>query len=57
MFGDLFRAAGSIARSVVGLPFSVVAEALDVSEDAVRQAVRAGCTTKDEIRAWIRDNL
>lgn len=56
MLGDLIRGAAEMAGSIVGLAIAPLAVALDMSEDAVKAAVRAGCETKDEVKDWIREN-
>ena len=56
MLGDLIRGAAEVAGSIVGLAVAPLALALDVTEDAVKAAFRAGCKTKDEVKDWIREN-
>lgn len=60
MFGDLFRSAarltGDLVGTVCGIAVAPIALALDVTEAAVRAAIRAGCRTEEEIEDWIDEN-
>lgn len=59
MFGiikELVDDAAEVVGVVAGIAIAPVAIALDVSESAVRRAVRAGCRTQREIREWIDEN-
>ncbi len=60
MFGDFLRGAaritGDLVGTVCGIAVAPIALALDVSEAAVKAAIRAGARTTDEIEEWIDDN-
>jgi len=55
MFGflnDLAKAAGTVVGAVVGLPLAVIAEALGMTAEMVKEAMDSGCKTYEEIRKY-----
>lgn len=56
MFGDLFGFAGKIigtvTGTVIGLSYTMIAEALGITTIMVKEALDAGCTTYEEIRKF-----
>jgi len=54
--GDLAKGVGKIVGTatglVIGLPLSVVAEALGITAAMVKEAMDAGCETYEEIRRY-----
>lgn len=55
MFDFIGKAIGAVVGSVLGLGVAVVAEALDITESAAKEAMDAGCETYDEIRDFLKD--
>lgn len=56
MLGDMAkgfgRALGTITGTIIGLPLIVVAEALGITIEMVKEAKDAGCETYEEIREF-----
>lgn len=50
MLGDLFRSVGSLTGSVIGLPLAVVAVPLGITADMVKEAIKAGCESYEDIK-------
>lgn len=55
MFG-IFDEIGKLVGTTIGIATSPIAIALNISESMVKEAVKAGCKTQDEIRQWVRRN-
>lgn len=60
LLGDLANGLGKIVGTVTGsvigwLSASVVAGALGITVDMVKEATDAGCTTYEEIRDFFKD--
>lgn len=47
---------GDSVETVLGIAIAPLAIALDVSESAVKRAIKAGCRTEEEIRAFLMDD-
>ena len=56
IFDDISDIAGSVIGTVCGIAVAPIAIALGVSVAIVKEAIRAGCRTQDEIKEWIEDN-
>lgn len=55
MFEEIGSFLGSVVGSVVGVSAAVIAMALELPVAAVNEALRAGCTTYDEVRDFCED--
>jgi hypothetical protein len=59
MFGflnEIIKGVGKLTGSILAIPLAVVAEALEMTVDMVKEAKDAGCETYEEIRKyWGRD--
>ncbi len=56
LFDDVFGGLARLTGSIIGMPIGAISVALGVSERLVKEAMRAGCTTAEEIKEWIEDN-
>lgn len=56
MFRELGSLIGSFVGAVTGVPIAIMAEMLGATEEMIKEAIKAGCETKEEIRKFLNDN-
>ena len=50
MFGELAKLAGEAIGTVAGIAIAPLSITLNCSVDAIKEAIKAGCKTEQEIR-------
>lgn len=57
MFGTMGKLIGSTVGMVGGFSAALIAEVLDLPVQAVKEAIKEGCSTYEEIREFCEDEF